>query len=96
MEGSVQRSGNRVRVSAQLINARTDVHLWGEHYDRDLADIFALESEVAQQIVSKLRAKLSPQEKAAIEEAPTRDLIAYDMRARQSFQRCIYFRRERK
>lgn len=84
VEGSVQRSGNRVRVSAQLINARNDMHLWGEHYDRQLADIFLLESELAEQIVSQLRAKLSPQEKASIEEQPTRDLSAYDfyLRAR--------------
>ncbi len=79
VEGTVQRSGNRVRVSAQLINALTDEHLWAEHYDRELADIFALESELAQQIVSKLKAKLSPKEKAAMEEPPTKDLAAYEL-----------------
>ena len=79
VEGSVQRSGNRVRVSAQLIDARTDLHLWGEHYDRDLADVFALESELAEKIVAQLKATLSPQEKAAIEERPTKDLVAYDL-----------------
>jgi TolB-like protein len=79
VEGSVQRSGQRVRVSAQLIDALTDGHIWGEHYDRDVTDVFALESELAQQIVSKLKAKLTPQEKAAIEEQPTRDLAAYDL-----------------
>ena len=79
VEGTVQRSGNRVRVSAQLINARTDAHVWAEHYDRELADIFALESELAQQIVSKLKAKLSPKEKAAMEEPPTKDLAAYEL-----------------
>jgi TolB-like protein/class 3 adenylate cyclase len=79
VEGSVQRVGNRVRVSAQLIDARTDEHLWGEHYDRDLADVFALESELAEKIVARLKATLSPQEKAAIEERPTNDLVAYEL-----------------
>jgi TolB-like protein/class 3 adenylate cyclase/Flp pilus assembly protein TadD len=82
LEGSVQRAGNRVRVSAQLIDARTDMHVWAEHYDRDVADVFAIESELAQQIVAKLRAKLSPEEKAAIEERPTSDLAAYELYAR--------------
>jgi TolB-like protein/Flp pilus assembly protein TadD len=78
LEGSVQRAGNRVRVSAQLIDARTDTHLWADRYDRDLADVFAIENELAEQIVSQLKAKLAPEEKAAIEERPTADLIAYD------------------
>jgi TolB-like protein/class 3 adenylate cyclase/cytochrome c-type biogenesis protein CcmH/NrfG len=79
VEGSVQRVGDRVRVSAQLIDARTDTHLWGEHYDRDLANVFAIESELAEQIVAKLRAKLSPEEKGAIEHKPTDNLAAYDL-----------------
>jgi TolB-like protein/class 3 adenylate cyclase/Tfp pilus assembly protein PilF len=79
VEGSVQRSGGRVRVSAQLIDARTDMHLWAESYDRELADVFAIESELAEQIVSQLKSKLSPQEKAAIEQQPTADLVAHDM-----------------
>jgi len=79
LEGSVQRASGRVRVSAQLIDARTDTHLWAEHYERDLADVFAIESEVAEKIVSQLESKLSPTEKAAIEEQPTGDLIAYDL-----------------
>jgi TolB-like protein len=82
VEGSVQRVGDRVRVSAQLIDARTDMHLWGEHYDRDLADVFAIESELAEKIVARLKATLSPQEKAAIEERPTKDLIAYEQYVR--------------
>jgi serine/threonine-protein kinase len=82
VEGTVQRTGNRVRVSAQLIDARTDTHVWGDHYDRDLADVFAIENELAEQIVSKLKARLSPQEKNAIEEQPTRDLLAYDLYTR--------------
>ncbi|PYL31888.1 MAG: hypothetical protein DMF35_09425 [Verrucomicrobia bacterium] len=79
VEGSVQRSGGRVRVSVQLIDARTDGHLWAESYDRDIADVFAIENELAEQIVAKLKSKLSPQEKAAIEEKPTTDLAAHDL-----------------
>jgi TolB-like protein/Tfp pilus assembly protein PilF len=79
LEGSVQRSANRVRVSAQLIDARNDTHVWAEKYDRDLADVFAIQSEVAQKIADQLQAKLSPTEKAAIEERPTKDLAAYDL-----------------
>src|SRR5216684_357355 len=79
VEGSVQRSAGRVRVSAQLIDAKTDMHLWGESYDRDLADVFAIENELAEQIVSQLKSKLSPKEKAAIEEKPTADLAAHDL-----------------
>lgn len=82
VEGTVQRAGNRVRVSAQLINAQTDMHVWGEHYDRDVADVFALESELAEKIVGQLKATLSPQEKAAIEERPTKDMAAYDLYVR--------------
>ena len=77
VEGSVQRAGGRIRVSAQLIDARTDAHLWAEHYDRDLTDVFAIQSEVAQQIADQLRSKLSPVERAAIAERPTADLEAY-------------------
>jgi TolB-like protein/predicted Zn-dependent protease len=77
VEGSVQRAGGRVRVSAQLIDARNDTHVWAEHYDRDIADIFAIQSEIAEQIVDQLRAKLSAAEKAAIAERPTADLAAY-------------------
>ena len=79
LEGSVQRVENRVRVSAQLIDARTDMHLWAERYDRDLADVFAIQSEIAKTIADQLQAKISPSEKAAIEKAPTTDLAAYDL-----------------
>jgi TolB-like protein/Flp pilus assembly protein TadD len=79
LEGSVQRIGGRVRVTAQLIDARTDAHLWAEHYDRPLDDVFAIQSEVAQAIADQLNAKLSPAEKAAIEQKPTADLVAYDL-----------------
>jgi TolB-like protein len=87
LEGSVQRSGNRVRVSAQLIDARNDTHVWVEKYDRDLADVFAIQSEIAQKIADQLQAKLSPQEKSAISQRPTSDLAAYDLylRAKQLF-----------
>src|SRR6476646_4660014 len=79
VEGSVQRAANRVRVSAQLIDARTDRHVWVEKYDRDLADVFAIQSEIAQKIADQLQAKLSPKEKAAMAERPTSDLAAYDL-----------------
>ena len=79
LEGSVQRSAGRVRVSAQLIDARTDAHLWAERYDRELADVFAIQSEIAEKIAQQLQARLSPNEKAAIEARPTQDLAAYDL-----------------
>ncbi|HEX4697203.1 MAG TPA: protein kinase [Candidatus Udaeobacter sp.] len=78
MEGSVQRAGNRVRVNAQLIDARTDAHLWAQTYDRDLADVFAIQSEIAKAIADQLQAKLSPNEKSEIEQPPTTDVIAFD------------------
>jgi TolB-like protein len=74
VEGSVQRSGNRVRVNAQLIDARNDAHLWAQTYDRDLADVFAIQSEIAKAIADQLQAKFSPNEKKAIEQPPTTDL----------------------
>jgi TolB-like protein/Tfp pilus assembly protein PilF len=82
LEGSVQRIAARVRVTAQLIDARTDAHLWAEHYDRPLDDVFAIQSEVAQAIADQLNAKLSAAEKAAISQAPTTDLVAYDLYVR--------------
>jgi TolB-like protein/Tfp pilus assembly protein PilF len=82
LEGSVQRMRGRVRVNAQLIDARTDAHLWAEHYDRPLDDVFAIQSEVAQAIADQLNAKLSLEEKAAIKQAPTADLVAYDLYVR--------------
>src|SRR6202011_503285 len=82
LEGSVQRIAARVRVTAQLIDARTDAHLWAEHYDRPLDDVFAIQSEVAQAIADQLNAKLSPAEKAAIKQRPTGDLVAYDLYVR--------------
>ena len=79
VEGSVQRSGNRVRVNAQLVDVRTDRHLWAQTYDRDLADVFAIQSEIAKTIADQLEAKLSPAEKDAIERAPTSDITAFDL-----------------
>src|SRR5215831_5023236 len=81
VEGSVQRSDNRVRVNAQLVDTRTDKHLWGQTYDRDLADVFAIQSEIAKSIADQLQAKLSPNEKSAIERAPTSDINAFDLYA---------------
>ena len=77
VEGSVQRAGNRVRVNAQLIDARTDAHLWAQTYDRDLADVFAIQSEIAKAIADQLQANLSPSEKSAIEQPPTSDIPAF-------------------
>jgi TolB-like protein/Tfp pilus assembly protein PilF len=82
LEGSVQRAGNRVRVMAQLVDARTDAHLWAQIYDRDLADVFAIQSEIAKTIADQLQARLSPAEKAAIEQRPTADLAAFDLYVR--------------
>ena len=79
VEGSVQRVGDRIRVTAQLIDARTDNHLWAEHYDRNVTDVFAIQSEIARQIAEQLRSKLSPAEKTALAERPTADLKAYEL-----------------
>ncbi|MDQ6623172.1 MAG: hypothetical protein M3Y86_06770 [Verrucomicrobiota bacterium] len=76
LEGSVQRSGNRVRINAQLIDARTDAHLWAQSYDRDLADVFAIQTEIAKTIADQLRAKISPGEAEAIARPPTTDVVA--------------------
>ena len=79
LEGSVQRLANRVRVNAQLIDARTDAHIWAERYDRDLADVFAIQSEIAQKIADQLQAVLSPKERAAIAAKPANNIAAYDL-----------------
>ncbi len=79
LEGSVQRSDRHLRIIAHLIDARTNAQLWAETYDRELADIFAIQSEIAQAIVGQLEARLSPQEKAGIERRPTLDLTAFDL-----------------
>ncbi len=82
LEGSVQRAGAKVRVIAQLIDARTDAHLWGQTYDRDLADVFAIQSDIAKTIADQLQAKFSPRERAAIEQRPTANLAAFDLYTR--------------
>jgi TolB-like protein/Tfp pilus assembly protein PilF/predicted Ser/Thr protein kinase len=82
LEGSARRSGDRIRLNAQLIDTRTDTHVWAEQYDRDLNDLFAIQAEIAQKVAEHLRAKLTTGEKAAIEEKPTQDLVAYDFYVR--------------
>src|SRR5438105_5079358 len=77
LEGSVRRIGNRVRVNVQLINADTDEHMWANDYDRDLTDVFAIQTDLAQKIAGELQAKLSPTEKAQIEKKPTQNGEAY-------------------
>jgi TolB-like protein/Tfp pilus assembly protein PilF len=77
LEGSVRRVGNRVRVSVQLINANNDEHVWAEDYDRDLTDVFAIQTDLAQKIASALQAKLSPNEKVRLNRQPTKDSDAY-------------------
>jgi len=79
MEGSVQRARDRLRINATLIDARTDTHIWAETYDRTAADLFAIQSELAQSIVTQLKARLSPQQKAELEERPTQDLDAFEL-----------------
>ena len=79
LEGSVQRAGDRLRIAAQLIDARTDSQIWAETYDRTAADLFAIQSELAESIVAQLQAKLSPQQKAEIEQRPTQDMVAFEL-----------------
>ena len=82
LEGSVQRAGNKVRVNAQLINAHTDAHEWADNYDRPVDDVFAIQSEIAKAIADQLQAKLSPNERKAMEQAPTADVTAFDLYSR--------------
>jgi TolB-like protein/Tfp pilus assembly protein PilF len=77
LEGSVRKDNNRVRVNVQLINAETDQHLWSEVYDRDLTDVFAIQTDLAKKIADELHAKLSPTEKALMERKPTENGEAY-------------------
>lgn len=78
LEGSVQKSGDRVRINVQLINAETDTHLWAETFDRTLTDVFAVESEVAQRVADSLRVTLTGPEKATLAHRPTENTEAYD------------------
>jgi serine/threonine-protein kinase len=88
MEGTVRRESNRVRINAQLIDARTDLHVWNDTFDREITDLFVLQTELARRIAFALRANLSPQEKERLEKHPTSDLDAYDLflRARDLFR----------
>ncbi len=86
LEGAVQKSGEKVRVNVQLIDARTDSHLWAKSYDRDFKDVFAVESEVAQEIADALQAKLSPSESHALAYVPTRDAEGYDLFLKGEYQ----------
>jgi TolB-like protein len=79
LEGSVQKAGEKVRINVQLIDARADTHLWAKSFDRDVKDVFAVESEVAGQIADALKAKLSPEEASKVAAAPTQDPAAYDL-----------------
>jgi len=78
LEGTVQRSAGKVRVNVQLIDARADTHLWAKTYDREVKDVFAVESEVSQEIADALQARLSPAEATTLATAPTKDPVAYD------------------
>src|SRR5438874_4171420 len=82
LEGSVRRAGTVLHMNAQLIDTRTDTHVWAEEYDRGLNDLFAVQSEIAQKVAQHLHAKLSASEKASVEERPTQDLVAYDFYVR--------------
>ena len=79
LEGSVQRAGNKVRVNAQLIDTRTDRHVWAEQYDRPIGDVFAIQSEIAEKIAGELRTRISLAERSAIEKKPTQNVEAYDL-----------------
>ena len=82
LEGSVRRAGTHLRLNAQLIDTQTDTHVWVEQYDRDLNDVFAIQSEIAQKVANQLHAKITPAEKVAIESKPTGDLVAFDLYSR--------------
>jgi TolB-like protein/Tfp pilus assembly protein PilF/predicted Ser/Thr protein kinase len=82
LEGSVRRTGTHLHLNAQLIDTRTDTHIWAEQYDRDLNDVFAIQSEIAQRVAEQLHARISAAEKLAIERRPTGDLIAFDLYSR--------------
>jgi len=89
LEGSVQKANDKVRVNVQLIDARADSHLWAKTYDRDLADVFAIQSEVAQEIADSLQAKLSLTEASRVASAPTNDTQAYDLFLKGEFEQRI-------
>jgi TolB-like protein/Tfp pilus assembly protein PilF len=82
LEGSARKTGDRLHINAQLIDTRTDTHVWAEQYDRDLKDVFAIQSEIAQKVAEQLHAKISPAERLAIERPPTGNLTAFDLYTR--------------
>jgi TolB-like protein/cytochrome c-type biogenesis protein CcmH/NrfG len=89
LEGSVQKAADKVRVNVQLIDARADSHLWAKTYDRDMKDVFAIQSEVAQEIADSLQAKLSPAEAKTVASAPTKDTEAYDLFLKGEFEQRV-------
>jgi tetratricopeptide (TPR) repeat protein len=84
LEGSVRKTGPGLHMNAQLIDTRTDTHVWAEEYDRDLDDLFAIQSEIAQKVAQRLNAKVTSAERLAIEEKPTTDLTAFELYSRAS------------
>src|SRR6184192_857095 len=82
LEGSVRRAGTHLRLNAQLIDTRSDTHVWAEQYDRDLDDLFSIQSEIAQKVAERLNAKVTSTERLAIEEKPTSDLVAFELYSR--------------
>ena len=82
LEGSVRRAGTHLRLNAQLIDTRSDTHVWAEQYDRDLNDLFSIQSEIAQKVAERLNAKVTSAERLAIEEKPTNDLVAFELYSR--------------
>jgi len=98
LEGSVRREAGRIHLNAQLIDTRTDAHVWAQEYDRNLNDVFTLQSEIAQKIADQLGAEVSSTEKAAIQEPPTTDLVAYDsyLRAKDLIDGISFSTRQKK
>jgi adenylate cyclase len=96
VEGSVRKAGDQIRITAQLIDATQDQHLWSERYDRPLTEIFALQDEIRQKIVTALKVKLTPDEQERFQRAPTNNLEAYDyyLRGLESFGRAFYERKK--
>src|SRR4029450_654436 len=82
LEGSVRKAGTHLRLNAQLIDTRSDIHVWAEQYDRDLDDLFSIQSEIAQKVAERLNAKVTSAERLAIEEKPTTDLVAFELYSR--------------
>lgn len=85
VEGSVQRAGDKVRITVQLIDAHSDTHLWAQSYDREMRDVFAVQSDVAGRIASALKLKLQPEETQALAQVPTTDPVAYDLFLRAEY-----------